>query len=74
MSLNICHLISGDDSLKILGQMEARWSFQTFKRLLNDWFRPKYSCKVSSYIDNTRVLLCSRLVLRFSLNYSSYLL
>ena len=40
-----------------------------FKRLLSDWFGPKYKSKVSSYMDNARALLRSRLNLRFNLNY-----
>ena len=45
----------------------------TFKSLLSDWIGPKYKCKVSSYMDNTRVLLRNRLNLGFSLNYLSFL-
>ena len=40
-----------------------------FKRLLSDWFGPKYKSKVSSYMDNARTLLRSRLNLGFNLNY-----
>ena len=51
--------------------MEAEWSFQIFKGLLRDCFGPKYKSKVSSYMDNTTVLLCSRLNLGFNLNISN---
>ena len=44
------------------------------KRPLSDWFGPKLKCKVSSYIDNAIVLLCSRLNLGFNRNYFSFLL
>ena len=39
----------------------AKWSFQTFKKPLSDCFGPKCKCKDSSYIDNTKVLLRSKL-------------
>ena len=57
------HLTSGDASVRALvfhiwnwltENLKAKWSFQTFKRLPSDWFGPKYNCKVSSYMDNTR--------------------
>ena len=40
----------------------------------SDWFGLKYKYKVSSHMDNTRVLLHSRLTLGFNLNYLSFLL
>ena len=47
--------------------------FQTLKKKsLSDWVGPK--CKVNSYIDKTRLLLCSKPNLEFSLNYFSFLL
>ena len=53
--------------------LEAEWFFQTFKMPLSDSFRLKYKCKVHSYMDDTKVLLRSRLNLGFSLNYFSFL-
>ena len=47
--------------------------FQTFKRLLNDWFGPKYKCEVSSYMGHTKVLPRNRLNSGFGLNYFSFL-
>ena len=41
------------------GTLVAKWSFQTFKRPISDWFGPTYKCKISSYMDNSRVLLGS---------------
>ena len=57
--------------LVTLVTLEAKWSFQLLKRLLSDWFGPKYKSKVSGYMDNTKVLLRSRLNLGFKLNYFS---
>ena len=68
---HIYHLTFGDKILRVLdfhisnylpNTLEAKWSLKTFKRPLSDWFEPKYKCKVSSYIDNIKVLLCSRLI------------
>ena len=39
----------------------AKWYFQTFKRPLSDWLGPKYKCKVSSSMNNNKLLLRSRL-------------
>ena len=58
----------------LLDTLEAKWPFQTLKRPLSDWFRPKYKYKVSSYMDNTKVLLCRKLNLGLNLNYFSFLL
>ena len=77
---HLYHLIFGDKSVRALDfhiwnqlpdTLEAKWPFQTFKRLLSDWFGPKYKCKVSSYMENTKVLLRTRLNLGFILNYFS---
>ena len=62
--------------------LESKWSFQTIKRSLSDSFGATYKCKVSSYMDNAKVLLSrlnakvllSRLNLGFNLNYFSSLL
>ena len=45
--------------------LEAKQSFQTFKSPPCDWFGPKYKCKVVSYMDNTKMVLRSRLNLGF---------
>ena len=54
--------------------LETKWSFQTFKRPLSDWFGPKYKNKVSSHVNNTKVLLRTRLNIGFDLNYISFLM
>ena len=54
--------------------MEAKWSFQTFERPLSNWFGPNYKCKVSSYMDNTKVQLGSKPNLGCNLIQSSFLL
>ena len=43
--------------------------FPTFKRPLSDRFGSKYKYKVTSYVDNNRVLRRSTLNLGFNLNY-----
>ena len=74
---HLYHLTFGDKIVRVLDfhirnyltdTLEAKWSLQTFKRPLSDWFGPKCKCKVSSYMDNTKVLLRNRLNLGFSLN------
>ena len=59
---------------KLPDTLEAKLSFQTFNRPPSDWFRPKYKCKVSNCMDNTKVLLRNKLNLGFTLNYFSFLL
>ena len=60
---HIYHLTFGDKSgdfhiwNQLPNTLEAKWSFQTFKRPLSDWFGPTYECKASSYMDNTKELL-----------------
>ena len=57
----ICHLTCWDKRLGVLGlhfwnqlpeSLKYRLSFQTFKKLLSDWFGSQCKCKVSSYLDN----------------------
>ena len=43
-------------------------------RLPSDLFGPKYKCKVSSDMDNTKVLLHSKINPGFNLNHFSFLL
>ena len=59
---------------KLHDNLEAKWSYQRLKKLQSDWFARNYKWEVSSYRDNTRVVLCSRLNLGFNLNYSRFLL
>ena len=77
------YLIFGDKSVRLLDfhiwnelpdTLEAKWSFQAFKRPLSGWFGFKYKWKVSRYMDNTKVLLRSRLILGFNLNSFTFLL
>ena len=84
MSLqHLYHLIFGKNSVRVLDfhiwdqspdTMEAKWSLQTFKRPLSDWLQPKYKCKISGDMDNTKVLQRNRFNLGFNLNCLSFLL
>ena len=54
-----------------------RWKPNHLSKRLKDqsiWTGPKYKCKVSSYMNSTKVLLHSKLNLGFNLNYFSFLL
>ena len=51
------------------------WKPNGISKRLKDqsiWTGPKYKCKVSSYMDSTKVLLRGRLNLGFNLNYFSF--
>ena len=65
---HLYHLTFGDKSVRVFRSSHLELP-QTFKRPLSDWFGPKYKCKISSYMDNTIVLLRSKLNLGFNLNY-----
>ena len=68
---HLYHLTFGDKSVRVFRSSHLELP-QTFKRPLSDWFGPKYKCKISSYMDNTIVLLRSKLNLGFNLNYSFF--